>query len=75
MQSATKRIFCNQMQTVTIEMSNTVVILHNRLPAQPTPDEQDVMDQVQLVQRLWKRRAIGVMYLTWATTCMKICST
>ena len=34
-----------------MKMSNTVVILHNRLPAQPTPDEQDVMDQVQLVQK------------------------
>lgn len=30
-------------------MSNTVIILHNRLSDNPTPDEQDVMDQVKLV--------------------------
>ncbi|HHV02835.1 MAG: ATP-grasp domain-containing protein [Bacteroidales bacterium] len=31
-------------------MSNTVIILHNRLSENPTPDEQDVMDQVRLVR-------------------------
>ncbi|MFA5453319.1 MAG: ATP-grasp domain-containing protein [Candidatus Methanomethylophilaceae archaeon] len=31
-------------------MNNTVIILHNRLSAHPTPDEQDVIDQVSLVR-------------------------
>ena len=32
-------------------MSNTVIILHNRLSEHPTPDEQDVMDQASLVRK------------------------
>ena len=32
-------------------MSNTVIILHNRLSEHPTPDEQDVMDQSGLVRK------------------------
>ena len=31
-------------------MNNTVIILHNRLSSHPTPDELDVMDQVELVR-------------------------
>jgi D-alanine-D-alanine ligase len=31
-------------------VNNTVIILHNRLSAHPTPDEQDVIDQVALVK-------------------------
>ena len=31
-------------------MSNTAIILHNRLSESPTPDEQDVMDQAELVR-------------------------
>jgi len=31
-------------------VNNTVIILHNRLSAHPTPDEQDVIDQVTLVR-------------------------
>lgn len=31
-------------------MNNTVIILHNRLSAHPSPDEQDVIHQVELVR-------------------------
>jgi len=31
-------------------VNNTVIILHNRLSDHPTPDEQDVIDQVSLVR-------------------------
>ena len=31
-------------------MNNLVVILHNRLSGHPTPDEYDVLDQVNLVK-------------------------